>query len=102
MNELNQVVIWISLTSYLGELQMKLNYIVEFCLSVIYNWKVISIGFRFMVNDGKMKLNGAFPSSLSSEVTAGNIQNLGLIRVLDYTLNDIPLKNQKWESPITH
>ncbi|WOH03440.1 hypothetical protein DCAR_0622838 [Daucus carota subsp. sativus] len=52
--------------------------------------------FRFVANDGKMKLDGMFPSSLSSEVNSGNIQNLGLIRIVDYTLNDIPLKNKKY------
>ncbi|WOG93789.1 hypothetical protein DCAR_0313076 [Daucus carota subsp. sativus] len=52
--------------------------------------------FRFVANDGKMKLDGMFPSSLSNEVNSGNIQNLGLIRILDYTLNDIPLKNKKY------
>ncbi|KAI7732297.1 hypothetical protein M8C21_028010 [Ambrosia artemisiifolia] len=35
-------------------------------------------------------------SSLASEVINGNIQNLGLIRVVDYTLNDIPNKNEKY------
>ncbi|KAK1387998.1 Replication protein A subunit [Heracleum sosnowskyi] len=52
--------------------------------------------FRFVANDGKLKLDGMFPSSLSNEVNSGNIQNLGLIRILDYTLNDIPLKNKKY------
>ncbi|KAK1372132.1 Replication protein A subunit [Heracleum sosnowskyi] len=52
--------------------------------------------FRFVANDGKMKLDGMFPSSLSSEVNSGNIQNLGLIRIVDYTLNDIPGKNKKY------
>lgn len=32
---------------------------------------------------------------MSSEVMSGNIQNLGLIRILDYTLNDIPNKPEK-------
>ncbi|KAL8111128.1 replication protein A 70 kDa DNA-binding subunit B-like [Apium graveolens] len=52
--------------------------------------------FRFVANDGKMKLDGMFPSSLSSKVNSGNIQNLGLIHIVDYTLNDIPLKNKKY------
>ncbi|KAK6148622.1 hypothetical protein DH2020_019534 [Rehmannia glutinosa] len=52
--------------------------------------------YMFMANDGKMKVRALLQSSLSSEVTCGNIQNLGLIRVLDYTLNDIPTKNEKF------
>ncbi|KAK4382729.1 Replication protein A DNA-binding subunit B [Sesamum angolense] len=52
--------------------------------------------YMFMASDGKMKLRALLQSALSSEVTSGNIQNLGLIRVLDYTLNDIPTKNEKF------
>lgn len=51
---------------------------------------------RFMASDGKMKVRALLQSTLASEVTSGNIQNLGLIRVLDYTLNDIPTKNEKY------
>lgn len=50
---------------------------------------------RFTVTDGKTKLKAILQSSLASEVINGNIQNLGLIRVVDYTLNDIPNKNEK-------
>ncbi|KAL0342438.1 UNVERIFIED_CONTAM: Replication protein A DNA-binding subunit B [Sesamum calycinum] len=52
--------------------------------------------YMFMASDGKMKVRALLQSALSSEVTSGNIQNLGLIRVLDYTLNDIPTKNEKF------
>ncbi|KAI3736867.1 hypothetical protein L2E82_26854 [Cichorium intybus] len=52
--------------------------------------------YTFSVSDGKMKLKAILQSSLSSEVINGNIQNLGLIRVVDYTLNDIPNKNEKY------
>ncbi|PIN00420.1 Single-stranded DNA-binding replication protein [Handroanthus impetiginosus] len=52
--------------------------------------------YMFMANDGKMKVRALLQSALSSEVTSGNIQNLGLIRILDYTLNDIPTKNEKF------
>ncbi|CAA0820873.1 Replication protein A 70 kDa DNA-binding subunit B [Striga hermonthica] len=52
--------------------------------------------YMFMANDGKMKVRALLQSSLSSQVTSGSIQNLGLIRVLDYTLNDIPTKNEKF------
>ncbi|KAF5818164.1 putative replication factor A protein [Helianthus annuus] len=52
--------------------------------------------YTFNVNDGKRKLKAILQASLSSEVINGNIQNLGLIRVIDYTLNDIPNKNEKF------
>uniref|UniRef100_A0A5B6ZAT6 Replication protein A subunit n=1 Tax=Davidia involucrata TaxID=16924 RepID=A0A5B6ZAT6_DAVIN len=52
--------------------------------------------YMFMASDGKMKVKAILQSSLSSEVISGNIQNLGLIRILDYTLNDIPTKNEKY------
>ncbi|KAI3820148.1 hypothetical protein L1987_14006 [Smallanthus sonchifolius] len=52
--------------------------------------------YTFTVSDGKNKLKAILQSSLSSEVINGNIQNLGLIRVTDYTLNDIPNKNEKY------
>lgn len=50
---------------------------------------------RFTANDGRMKVRAILQSSLSAQVISGNIQNLGLIRVLDYALNDIPSKNEK-------
>ncbi|KAA8542553.1 hypothetical protein F0562_023705 [Nyssa sinensis] len=52
--------------------------------------------YMFMASDGKMKVKAILQSSLSSEVISGSIQNLGLIRILDYTLNDIPTKNEKY------
>nr|GMC55280.1 replication protein A 70 kDa DNA-binding subunit B [Ipomoea batatas] len=52
--------------------------------------------YMFTANDGKMKLKAILQSSLSSEVISGAIQNLGLVRILDYTLNDIPMKNEKY------
>ncbi|XP_050257037.1 replication protein A 70 kDa DNA-binding subunit B [Quercus robur] len=52
--------------------------------------------FMFTANDGKMKLRGILPTNMGSEVMSGNIQNLGLIRILDYTLNDIPNKPEKY------
>lgn len=54
--------------------------------------------YRFTASDGKMKLKAILQSSMSSEVISGAIQNLGLVRILDYTLNDIPMKNEKWVS----
>ncbi|XP_073016639.1 replication protein A 70 kDa DNA-binding subunit B-like [Primulina eburnea] len=52
--------------------------------------------YMFMASDGKQKVRALLQSTLSSEVTSGNIQNLGLIRILDYALNDIPTKNEKF------
>ncbi|KAF6165037.1 hypothetical protein GIB67_000621 [Kingdonia uniflora] len=49
--------------------------------------------YKCVVSDGKMKLQTALPSSMASDIALGNLQNLGLIRVLDYTINDI--KNEK-------
>lgn len=50
---------------------------------------------RFSASDGKKKLKGIIPSNQYSEVLSGKIQNLGLIRILDYTLNVIPNKSEK-------
>ncbi|KMS97799.1 hypothetical protein BVRB_5g123610 [Beta vulgaris subsp. vulgaris] len=57
-----------------------------------------SVGNRFMftASDGKQKLKGILQSSFSEMVSSGSIQNLGLIRILDYTLNDIPNKPEKY------
>lgn len=52
--------------------------------------------YTFNASDGKMKLKAIFPSNLTSEIISGKIQNLGLIRILDYTLNDIPSKSEKY------
>ncbi|KAK9198750.1 hypothetical protein WN944_013936 [Citrus x changshan-huyou] len=55
-------------------------------------------GNRYMFNasDGKKRLKAILPSNLSSEVISGNIQNKGLIRLLDYALNEIPTKSEKY------
>ncbi|GAU36036.1 hypothetical protein TSUD_208060 [Trifolium subterraneum] len=55
-------------------------------------------GNRYMcfVSDGKMKLRAILPSNQFSDVLSGKIQNLGLIRIVDYTLNDIPNKPDKY------
>lgn len=50
---------------------------------------------RCVANDGKTKVRALLLSGLSSEVLPGKIQNLGLIQVLDYTVIDIPAKNEK-------
>ncbi|KAJ6795411.1 replication protein A 70 kDa DNA-binding subunit B [Iris pallida] len=51
--------------------------------------------FTFMANDGKMKLKAMLPSHFAPEIHSGNLQNLGLIRVLDYTCNTIPNQPDK-------
>ncbi|XP_057519872.1 replication protein A 70 kDa DNA-binding subunit B [Amaranthus tricolor] len=57
-----------------------------------------SVGNRFMLtaSDGKQKIKGILQSSFSDMVSSGSIQNLGLIRILEYTLNDIPNKPEKY------
>lgn len=42
-----------------------------------------------------MKLKGMFSSQLASQITSGNIQNLGLVRILDYAVNEIPGMSEK-------
>ncbi|KAK1307194.1 hypothetical protein QJS10_CPA10g01978 [Acorus calamus] len=51
--------------------------------------------FTFMASDGKMKIKAMLPTHISSEVHSGNLQNLGLIRILDYTCNSIPNQPEK-------
>ncbi|KAG0477209.1 hypothetical protein HPP92_013612 [Vanilla planifolia] len=46
--------------------------------------------FTFMASDGKMKLKAMLPTHFASEINSGKLQNLGLIRILDYTCNSIP------------
>ncbi|XP_057952640.1 replication protein A 70 kDa DNA-binding subunit B [Malania oleifera] len=52
--------------------------------------------FMFSASDGKKKLRAVLQASFSSEVYSGKIQSLGLIRILDYTLNDIPNLSEKY------
>ncbi|KAI4343969.1 hypothetical protein L6164_011252 [Bauhinia variegata] len=52
--------------------------------------------YMFTASDGKKKLRSILPSNQNSQVMSGNIQSLGLIRILDYTLNDIPNKSEKY------
>nr|CAB3496670.1 unnamed protein product [Digitaria exilis] len=46
--------------------------------------------FSFMASDGKDKIKAMLPTQFAAEVRSGNLQNLGLIRVLDYTCNAVP------------
>ena len=50
---------------------------------------------RFTASDGKMKLKGILNSDMSSMVDSGDFQNLSLVRILEYTVNDIPGKPEK-------
>ncbi|XP_043704466.1 replication protein A 70 kDa DNA-binding subunit B [Telopea speciosissima] len=62
----------------------------------VVDLKPVGNRFTFMASDGKMKVKAILPSNMSSEIESGNIQNLGLIRILDYTLNVIPNKSEKY------
>ncbi|XP_052174654.1 replication protein A 70 kDa DNA-binding subunit B-like [Diospyros lotus] len=62
----------------------------------VLDLKTAGTKYMFTASDGKMKLKALLQSSLSSEVMSGNIQNLGLIHILDYAVNDIPTKNEKF------
>ncbi|CAA7030879.1 unnamed protein product [Microthlaspi erraticum] len=52
--------------------------------------------YKFDANDGKMKVQAIFTPSLTPEIISGNIQNLGLIRLQDFTVNDISTKSTKY------
>ncbi|GLT25192.1 hypothetical protein SLA2020_003370 [Shorea laevis] len=62
----------------------------------VLDLKLMGNRYTFSASDGKMKLRAIFPSNISSEVISGSIQNKGLVRILDYTLNDIPNKSEKY------
>ena len=61
-----------------------------------FYWYFVEI-FSGTASDGKQKLKGILQSGFSSMVQSGGIQNMGLIRILEYTLkvNDIPGKPEK-------
>ena len=48
-----------------------------------------------MASDGKDKMKAMLPTQFAEEVRSGKLQNLGLIRILDYTCNDVPRSNDK-------
>jgi hypothetical protein len=52
----------------------------------------------FLASDGKDKIKTMLLTQLAPEVRSGNIQNLGVIRVLDYTCNTIGEKQEKYRS----
>ncbi|KAG4155190.1 hypothetical protein ERO13_D03G096700v2 [Gossypium hirsutum] len=62
----------------------------------VLDLKLTGNRYTFNASDGKMKLRAIFPSNMSSEIITGGVQNKGLVRILDYTLNDIPNKSEKY------
>ncbi|XP_058732965.1 replication protein A 70 kDa DNA-binding subunit B [Vicia villosa] len=62
----------------------------------VVDLKFVGNRYMFYANDGMKKVNSILPTNQSSDVLSGKIQNLGLIRILDYTLNDIPNKSEKY------
>lgn len=54
-----------------------------------------SLVYRFSANDGKTRVKAMFTASLTPEIVSGKIQNLGLIRLVDFTVNDISSKSTK-------
>ncbi|XP_013625590.1 PREDICTED: replication protein A 70 kDa DNA-binding subunit B [Brassica oleracea var. oleracea] len=59
----------------------------------VVDLKPVGNRYTFNANDGKMKIKAMLPATLTSEIVSGKIQNLGLIRLLHYTANDIPGKS---------
>ncbi|TYJ42406.1 hypothetical protein E1A91_A03G087500v1 [Gossypium mustelinum] len=62
----------------------------------VLDLKLTGNRYTFNASDGKMKLRAIFPSNMSSEIITGSVQNKGIVRILDYTLNDIPNKSEKY------
>ncbi|XP_022738114.1 replication protein A 70 kDa DNA-binding subunit B-like isoform X1 [Durio zibethinus] len=62
----------------------------------VLDLKLTGNRYTFNASDGKMKVRAIFPSNMSPEIMSGSIQNKGLVRILDYTLNDIPNKSEKY------
>ncbi|KAL8130385.1 hypothetical protein V2J09_019540 [Rumex salicifolius] len=62
----------------------------------ILDLKAVGTRFMFTANDGKGKLRGILQSNFADMVSSGSIQNLGLIRILNYSLNDMPNKPEKF------
>ncbi|RCV45907.1 hypothetical protein SETIT_9G491000v2 [Setaria italica] len=55
----------------------------------VVDLKSIGNRFGFMASDGKDKIKAMLPTQFAAEVRSGNLQNLGLIRILDYTCNAV-------------
>ncbi|KAM7278594.1 hypothetical protein ACFE04_005728 [Oxalis oulophora] len=45
--------------------------------------------YRFTASDGKRKIKALLQSTFTPDIEAGKIQNFGLLRILDYALNDV-------------
>ncbi|ESQ40742.1 hypothetical protein EUTSA_v10013014mg [Eutrema salsugineum] len=61
----------------------------------VVDLKPVGNRYTFNANDGKMKIKAMLPATFRSDIISGKIQNLGLIRLLDYTANDIPGKSEE-------
>uniref|UniRef100_A0A1J3E316 Replication protein A subunit n=1 Tax=Noccaea caerulescens TaxID=107243 RepID=A0A1J3E316_NOCCA len=61
----------------------------------IVDLKAVGNRYTFNANDGKMKIKAMLPATLTSDIISGKIQNLGLIRLLGYTVNEIPGKSEE-------
>ncbi|XP_010423144.1 PREDICTED: replication protein A 70 kDa DNA-binding subunit B [Camelina sativa] len=61
----------------------------------VVDLKAVGNRYTFSANDGKTKMKAMLPATLTSDIVSGKIQNLGLIRLLDYTINDIPGKSEE-------
>ncbi|KAL4281325.1 hypothetical protein GQ457_03G017910 [Hibiscus cannabinus] len=62
----------------------------------VLDLKLTGNRYTFTASDGKMKLRAIFPLNMSTEIITGSVQNMGLVKILDYTLNDIPNKSEKY------
>ncbi|CAN7089844.1 unnamed protein product [Brassica rapa subsp. narinosa] len=62
----------------------------------VVDLKPIGNRYTFSANDGKTRVKAMFTASLTPEIVSGNIQNLGLIRLVDFTVNDISSKSTKY------
>uniref|UniRef100_A0A1J3HJW8 Replication protein A subunit n=2 Tax=Noccaea caerulescens TaxID=107243 RepID=A0A1J3HJW8_NOCCA len=61
----------------------------------VVDLKAVGNRYTFNANDGKMKIKAMLPATLTSDIISGKIQNLGLIRLLGYTVNEIPGKSEE-------
>ncbi|KAF3504653.1 hypothetical protein F2Q69_00039952 [Brassica cretica] len=62
----------------------------------VVDLKPIGNRYTFSANDGKTRVKAMFTASLTPEIVSGKIQNLGLIRLIDFTVNDISSKSTKY------
>ncbi|KFK27878.1 hypothetical protein AALP_AA8G440900 [Arabis alpina] len=62
----------------------------------VVDLKPIGNRYTFIANDGKAKVKAMFTASLAPDVISGTIQNLGLIRLIDFVVNDISSKSTKY------